>query len=251
MNIKTPKYIMQQATDDPSFIRQHWLMFSLMALAVITFLIGRYSNLDMLKAFKGQKITWDDVNQQLTEENEKQRKTISLLETEGKIKNQAIAELQKSLDALTQEKVTLKADLVFYENLLSHEDTIRKLRVFDIEVEQQDEMIFLKVVLAQKLQKAELTEGTIKLELTGIKDQSGEVLNLVDQYKLENSYAFKYFQVKKFTISLPKGFNPTTLLVELHGKNKRQKTVSEQFQWSELLSHTQTDLVDEQSAKAN
>ncbi len=242
---------MQQAKDEPSFIRQHWLLFLLMVLAVITFLIGRYSNIDMLNAFKGQKITWDDVNQQLTEENEKQRKTISMLDTEGKIKNQAIAELQKSLDALTQEKATMKAELVFYENLLSHKDTINKLRVFDIEVEQQQGLILLKVVLAQKLQKAVLTEGVIKLKLTGIKDQSGVVLDLVDQYKLDDSYAFKYFQVKKYTISLPKGFNPTMLLVELEGKNKKQKTVSEQFQWPELLSHSQTDLVDEISINAN
>jgi len=242
---------MQPATDEPSFIRQHWLLFSLLALAVITFLIGRYSNLDMLNAFKGQKITWDDVNQQLTAENEKQRKTISLLETEVKVKNQAITELQQSLDALTQEQATLKTDLVFYENLLSHEDTINKLRVFDLKAEPQNGMILLKVVLAQKLQKAQLTEGTIKLKLTGIKDDSGEVIDLIDQYKLDDSYAFKYFQIKKYAISLPKGFNPTSLLVELHGKNKRQKMISEQFQWSELLSHSQTDLVDEPSANAN
>ncbi|TDR23428.1 hypothetical protein C8D91_0289 [Marinicella litoralis] len=242
---------MQQATDEPSFIRQHWLMFSLMVLAVVTFLIGRYSNIDMLNAFKGQKRTWDEVNQQLTAENEQQKKTISLLETEVKIKNQAIAELQKSLDSLTQEKSTLKADLVFYENLLSHKDTINKLRVFDIEIEEQGELVFIKMVLAQKLQKADLTEGTLVMKLTGITEQTGTVIDLVEQYKLDNDYAFKYFEIKKYTISLPKGFNPTTLLVELHGKNKRQKVVSEQFQWSELLSRSQTDLVDEPSANAN
>ncbi len=251
MNIKTHKYVIKEATDDPSFVRQHWLMFSLMALAVITFLIGRYSNLDMLNAFKGQKQTWDEANQQLTAENENQKKTISRLQTELKVKNQAIAELQQSLAGLTQEKAHIKSDLVFYENLLSHKDTIRSLRVFEIEAVQQEDMVMLKVVLAQKLQKAELTSGTIEMKLTGIKEEQGLVLDLIDQYKLDNNYAFKYFEVKKYTISLPKGFNPTSLLVELHSKNKRQKMVSEQIQWAELLSHSPTDLVDVQSANAN
>lgn len=237
--------MIQEAKDQPSFVRQHWLLFSLLGLAILTFLIGKYSNLDVLNAFQGQKKTWVEMNQQLTEENQQQRKTISLLQTEAKVKQQAIAELQQSLLDLTEEKDALKAELVFYENLLSHKDDIKTLRVFDIGVRKQGGMLVLNMVLAQRLQRADIIQGKIKLSLKGIQEGQGEILNLIDQFKLNDVFEFKYFQVKKYTISLPKGFNPTMLLVELNPKGKQQKAVTEQFLWSDIINHTPKKMTDE------
>ena len=234
MTVKTPKYIITQAEEKPSFIRQHWLMFSLLGLAGLAFLIGRYSNIDVLNAFKGQKETWEEVNQELTATNEQQERTISQLRTEVKVKEQAIAELQNNLLLLTEEKDALKADLRFYENLLSHKDDIKSLRVFDLEASGPPDMLSLKLVLAQRLQRAQVVDGQINLQLTGLQNDEGQVLDLVEQFKLDNSYSFKYFQIRKYTISLPKGFIPTTLLVELQSTNKRQSAVSETFEWSEI-----------------
>lgn len=245
VTIKTPKYVIHEAKDEKSFVRQHWLMFSLIGLAILTFLIGKYSNIDVLNAFQGQKKTWVEMNQQLSEENEAQRKNISVLQTEVKVKQQAINELQQNMLELTKEKDALKAELVFYENLLSHKDDIKTLRVFDIGVLEQGDMLSLNLVLAQRLQRADVIQGQIKLQLKGIQDEQGEILDLVDQFKLDSGFEFKYFQVKKYTISLPKGFNPTKLLVELNPKSSRLKTVTEQFQWSDIINRTTSDQVDE------
>lgn len=239
MDIKTPKYIIKQAEDKPSFIKQHWMIFSLVGLAILTFLIGRYSHLDVLQAFKGQKQTWGEINQQLTETNEANKKTISLLQTEVKVKEQAIIELQRNIGVMNEENSQLKADVSFYENLLSHKDDINKLRVFEVSATPTDEWISLQIVLAQKLEKAQLVKGQLSLQLKGIKNDKGEQIDLVNQFKLNNDYEFKYFQIKKYTISLPKGFNPTTLLVELKGKNKQ--VISELFQWSEIFKNSLND----------
>jgi hypothetical protein len=245
VTIKTPKYVIHEAKDEKSFVRQHWLMFSLIGLAILTFLIGKYSNIDVLNAFQGQKKTWVEMNQQLTEENEQQRKSISVLQTEVKVKQQAINELQKDLLELTEEKDALKAELVFYENLLSHKDDIKTLRVFDIGVQKQGDVLLLSMVLAQRLQRADVIKGQVKLELKGIQNEQGKILDLVEQFKLNDAFEFKYFQVKKYTISLPKGFNPTMLLVELNPKSSRQKTVTEQFQWSDIINRTTAEVADE------
>jgi hypothetical protein len=234
VSVKTPKYIITQAEEKPSFIRQHWLMFSLLGLAVLTFLIGRYSNIDVLNAFKGQKETWEEVNQELSATNEQQQKIISQLQTEVKVKEQAINELQNNLLLLTEEKDALKVDLRFYENLLSHKDDIKSLRVFDLKASGPSEMLSVKLVLAQRLQRAQVVDGLINLQLTGLQDGEGQVLDLVEQFKLDNRYSFKYFQIRKYTISLPKGFIPTTLLVELQSTNQRQSAVSETFDWGEV-----------------
>lgn len=243
VEIKTPKYVIQTAQNKRSFFREHWLLVSLLCLAVVTFLLGRYSNIDMLQAFKGQKETWVEVNQRLSEENDANKITISQLQTEVKIKEQAIKELQQNITSINENNASLKADLVFYENLLSHKDDIKKLRVFEVQAEPMNELIQLKVVLAQKLEKAQVIKGQIDLKLKGIQQDSGSTLDLVEQFELDNAFEFKYFQVKKYAISLPKGFNPTVLLVELKRRNKN--TVSEQFQWSEILidSSLETDQI--------
>jgi len=231
----SPKYVIQQVQDQPSFIRQHWLIFSLMGLAVLAFLFGRYGNWDVLQAFQGQKQTWTEVNQKLTADNEQHLRAISLLNTEAKVKQQAILELQQNLHEQAQENARLKAELAFYENLLSHQDGIKKLRVFEISAAAQGDLIELKLVLAQKLEKAQMITGSLDIKLTGIQDESGQSIDLVEQFQLDNGFEFKYFQIKRYTISLPKGFNPTTLLVELKPKKKKQEVVTEQFQWSEVF----------------
>lgn len=232
MDVKTPKYIIKQAEEPPSFVRQHWIIFSLLGLAIVTFLIGRYSHLDVLQAFKGQKQTWSEINQQLSKSNEANQKSISLLKTEVKIKNQAIKELQKNMAAMSKDNAALKAEVVFYENLLSHKDDINKLRVFEISATPLNDLVLLKVVLAQKLEKAQMVKGQLSMLLKGIQGDQVQEIDLVEQFKLKNEYEFKYFQIKKYTISLPKGFIPTTLLVELQSKNK--KVISELFQWSDI-----------------
>ncbi len=194
--------------------------------------------MDVLNAFKGQKQTWSEINQQLSDENEISKKSISLLSTEVKVKEQAIIELQKNITSLSQENSSLKAELAFYANLLSHKDDIKKLRVFEISAATIKGMVELKLVLAQKLEKARLVSGELQLKLKGIKDNQGETIDLIEQFELDNNFEFKYFEIIKFTISLPKGFNPTTLLVELKSSNKKEKVVSESFQWSEIMDNS-------------
>lgn len=226
-------------------------MFSLIGLAVLTFLIGKYSSLDVLNAFQGQKKTWVELNQQLTEENEQQRKTISQLQTELKVKQEAIKELQKGLKSVADEKAELKSELVFYENLLSHKGDIKTLRVFDIQVREKAGLMNLNLVLAQRLQRADVIKGKVALELKGVQDDQGKSLNLMAQFELDDEFEFKYFQVKKYAFTLPKGFIPTMLLVELNPDSKKQKAVSEQFQWSEIINHTPNDLVEAVSTETN
>ncbi len=245
MTIKVPKYVIQQSKAQKSFLQEHWVALTLIGLAVLAFLIGRYNNIDLLNAFKGQKQTWDDINQELSTEVEQSRKKIRALELEAKINKQALSELQNDLATSVQQVANLKADLVFYENLLSNKDRITKLRVFELTAEPQGELIAIKMVLAQKIEKARINSGTLKLKLTGIKDDQSEELDLVEQFMLDNEYEFKYFQVMNHIIKLPDGFIPTALLVELQGDGKNTKVISERFLWSDIFKQTSVEAEEE------
>ncbi len=240
MPTKTPKFFIKTQYDKPhSFIRRHWLWATLILMAIAAYFIGRYSNIDVLNAFRGQKQTWSDINQSLSQESQQQKKTISLLTTELKIKDNALLELNNSLNQLNQEKNQLKADVAFYENLLSHKDTISTLRVFEASAQPIDDYIVLKLVLAQKLEKALTKTGTLTLTLTGIENDKAKSLDLIKQFALDDTFAFKYFQIKNYAITLPEGFIPTSLLVELHSKDNRPTKVTERIAWQDVWQKPQ------------
>ncbi len=231
---KTPQYIIQTNEEQQSFIRRHWLLVTLVALIIAAFFYGRYYDIDVLKAFKGQKQTWTEVNQRLSDENEQQSAIISRLQTELKVKDQALQTLKLDLDQLNQEIIKLKADVGFYENLLSHKDNIKTLRVFEALAKPVANYIQLKIVLAQKLEKARTKSGTLNVNLMGIKDDKAEQIDLIKQFELDNNFSFKYFQIKNYAITLPDGFIPTTLLVELQSKDNRPNTVTERIAWQDV-----------------
>lgn len=223
-------------------------MFTLLGLAMLAFVIGRYSHVDVLQAFKGQKQTLEQRNQALAVENEAQGKQISRLLTDAKVKDQAIQELKDNIEELNAEKATLTADLAFYENLLSHKERIRNLKVFKVEAESRGDLTDLKVVLAQKLEKAQIKKGQIELTLVGIQDEAGKELDLMDQFALSDQFEFQYFQILDYTIQLPEGFIPTRLLVKLSGKNLKPKVVTEEFQWSQIVTDSALKQAQVQSA---
>lgn len=234
MSTKTPQYIIKTANEERSFIRRHWLLATLVGLIIVAFFYGRYYDIDVLKAFKGQKQTWTEINQRLTDENQQQAVIISRLQTELKVKDQAMQTLKLDLDQLNQEIAQLKADIGFYENLLSHKDNIKTLRVFEAIAKPVANYIQLKIVLAQKLEKARTKSGTLSLNLLGIKDDKAQQIDLIKQFELDPEFSFKYFQIKNYAITLPDGFIPTTLLVELHSQENRPTTVTERIAWQDI-----------------
>jgi|SRR5690554_6622260 len=215
-------------------MRRHWLLATLVLMAVAAYFIGRYSNIDVLNAFRGQKQTWSDINQSLSQETQQQKKTISLLTTELKVKDNALLELNNSLDLISLENSQLKAEVAFYENLLSHKDSISTLRVFEASAQPVNDYIALKLVLAQKLEKAQIKTGTLSISLTGIENDKAKSLDLVKQFALDDAFSFKYFQIKNYAITLPEGFIPTSLLVELHSKDNRPSKVTERIAWQDV-----------------
>lgn len=240
--------MVQQAEDKPSFVARHWLMFTLLGLAVLAFVIGRYSHIDVLQAFKGQKQTLEQRNQELQKLTDAQSKQISRLLTDAKVKEQAIRELKQIIETLNTEKAAVAADLAFYENLLSHKERIKSLKVFKVDATNRGALTDLKVVLAQRLEKAQIKSGQIELTLVGIQDESGKQIDLMDQFALNDRFEFQYFQVLDYSVQLPQGFIPTRLLVKLSGKGLKPKTVTEEFQWSQIVSDSTHNRTQVQSA---
>jgi len=242
VKIKTPKYIIQHANEQPSFVRRYWFVMLLIAIAIATYFLGRFINLDILNAFQGTQTSLKTENQRLFEKNQQLKASESLLKTDVTVKQQALLEMQQAYEVLIKKNDILKSDVDFYQNLLANKGGDKTLRVFDIEVytDVSQTLYTLKVVLAQKLEKAQILKGSIKMTLFGIQSDNTTSIDLTKQFKLDESFEFKYYQINKYTISLPTGFNPTELLVELHSRNNRPKNISQRFHWQDILKVTGT-----------
>ncbi|WP_154224102.1 DUF6776 family protein [Marinicella rhabdoformis] len=237
MSVKTPRYIIQQQPEKASFVRRHWLMVSLMVLAVLTYLLGRYTNIDVLQAFKGQQKTLVEENQKLETENESLKVELSRWKTEVQVKDEAIRALQKMLEDTDKQQALLKQEIQFFESLLSGKEQVSELSVLSAKVNSRGDLHHVQVVLAQKLTKVREKTGSIILKLKGIKGEEGETLNLTEQFSLEKSFSLKYFQVFNYSIKVPDGFNPTVLLVELESSTNKPKKITEQFDWSKIIKN--------------
>lgn len=234
MSVETPKYVLQKAPEQQSFIRRHWLMVSLAVLAILTYLLGRYTNIEVLEAFQGQQKTLVAENQDLLTENEALKFQVSQWKTESQVKTQAINELQVMLAEQASQINELKSEVEFFEGLLSSKEPPKGLRVFKVSASEVEGLTQIQVVLAQKLTKVQEKTGSINLWLRGIENETGKTLDLTNQFDLEQSFKLKYFQVMNFTIKIPSGFNPSTLGVKLSSKNNKPNTIESQFEWSKI-----------------
>jgi poly(3-hydroxybutyrate) depolymerase len=51
----------------------------------------------------------------------------------------------------------------------------------------------------------------------------------------QSKYKFKYFQTLSYEFSLPEGFKPERLVVELNPSTKNAKKTQHSFTWDELI----------------
>lgn len=234
MSVKAPRYVLQKASEPSSFVRRHWLFVSLMVLAVLTYLLGRYTNFDVLQAFKGQQKTLVTENQTLKAENEDLKFQVSQWKTEAQVKTQAIQELQTMIAQQENQLSELKSEVVFFESLLINPSQNPGLSVFKAEAKPVNGHTQIQLILSQKMTKAQEKSGNIDLLLKGIKGASGETLDLTEQFGLVDQFKLKYFQIMNFGINIPEGFQPTELVVTLKVKGNKPPVIKSQFAWSDI-----------------
>lgn len=231
MSTKSPQYIVKLSSK-PSFIRRYGGVF----LVVLSLFFSMFIYYTYAISTDSPKSTGNlQQNKQLQTEMEGLKTTVSQLQTENKVKSEAIKVLQQSLLDSEQKQHKLQAEINFFESLLSNNDNKKGLRVFKVEAKKEKDLTVLSLVLAKKITKAKEKSGTIDLKLKGIVGEKGKTINLTKNFTLNRQFKFKYFQILNFSIKLPEDFNPTVLLVNLYSKSNTPKNISQQFNWHNIL----------------
>ncbi len=233
MGIEIPKYVIQEkGTAQPRSKRV--VIISVLIAFVVGFVFNDIYSNRKLEILRVQNEVLEDNNQLHLNEIAQLESKKSLLETELKIKKQAVVEIQEDYKLLLDELNQLKQDIQFYERLLSPNIKNKGLRVFEASVtETSTTHKKLSIIFVNKIARAKEVFGKYSIQIIGTKDNKKQTINVLDQET--NKYRFRYFHKVSFDFSLPDGFKPEQLVVKLFPKVKKAKTIEYKAPWHSLI----------------
>ena len=232
MSIELPKYVIREKGSAPPRSKLVVVISVLIGL-VAGYVFNEFYSNRTLETLRTQNNVLED-NSGLYLDNIAQLESKqSLLETELKIKKQAVIELQGDYKLRLDELNQLKQDIQFYERLLSPNTKNRGLRVFEARiVEKPQAQKELALVFVNKIARASEVYGKYSIHVTGTQGNKQQTINLLKDKT--NKYRFRYFHKVSFDFSLPDGFKPEQLVVKLFPKTKKAKTIEYKASWHSL-----------------
>lgn len=170
------------------------------------------------------------------------RRQITLLETSREIDRETYAQVEKNLSQLQARIQAQEEEVAFYQGIVSPEDGVAGLRIQALEVSPADseQRYTLRVVLVQAIIHERKVAGTVKFKIAGTRDGQPTQLALSDLAPDGSTgdlaYAFRYFQDLEQELTLPAGFEPDRIEVEIRPTEPRGEQVLQSFQWSAIVT---------------
>lgn len=178
---------------------------------------------------------------QLTRKIEQLRNEVALLETSSGIDGEAHQQIEQRLQVL-QGKIQEQAeDLAFYKGIISPEDGESGLKIRDFAVEPGLEpgQFLVRIVLIQAKDHGRQVSGVVDLSVDGQLLGESKTLVLKDLGQVGEgaaapAFSFRYFQELEESLSLPEGFKPEKINIEVRPKGRSARTIRKSFEWQLL-----------------
>jgi hypothetical protein len=206
----------------------------------LAFELGRFqSGYSMLDARRDH----DDLEQRLKEErasSDELRRQLAIVETSGDIDRETYSQIKSSLSDLEAKIQTQEEELVFYRGIVSPQDGVPGLRIQSLEVLPSDGegRYLLRLLLVQAIVHSRRVSGAVKLQLEGMQDGQATSFDIAELAKpgetYDMAYEFRYFQGLETELSLPSGFEPQRVLVEIWPNEARAERINQTFDWPEV-----------------
>jgi hypothetical protein len=162
---------------------------------------------------------------------------VALLETHRAIDREAYTEVESSLLEL-QAKIQEQRDAIaFYRGIVSPADGRPGLRVQDFRLTRgaEERQFNLRLVLVQAMKHDRKVSGDVALTVEGREDGVARTYPLTDLLPADASkdwpFSFRYFQDFDRQITLPDGFTPERVHVEVRSRTRSISSIEESFAW--------------------
>lgn len=215
----------------------YWLVASLIVAAVsLAFELGRYQAGFSLLEQRRERAALRERLDAESAAGEELRRQLAIAETAARIDRETYAEVKKNLGDLQAQIQTQEEELVFYRGIVSPQDGVAGLRIQNVEALPSDGegRYLLRLVLAQAIVQNRRVAGKVKIALEGVKDGEPATFDAAELAGDDDTlaYEFRYFQGLETELSLPTGFEPLQLVVDVWPNDARADRIHEVFEWS-------------------
>ena len=162
---------------------------------------------------------------------------IALLETHRDIDQEAYKDVEKSLANLQQKIQDQRDAIAFYRGIISPADGQRGLRVQDLRLSKGKDhrQYYIRLVLVQVMQHDRSVKGEVNFSLEGAQDGVATTYNLKQLIPADETsswpFSFRYFQNFDRQLTLPEGFLPEKINIEVMSRTKSIASVKQSFLW--------------------
>ena len=168
-------------------------------------------------------------------ENSALRAQVALLETSRQVDKEAYQQVDASLADLQAQIQAQREELVFYRGIVSPEDGRSGLQVQELEIipGDGDRAYRLSLVLIRAIKHDRRVDGVVNFVVEGEKDGTPLSLGLAElgAKDVPLQFNFRYFQDFEREITLPEGFTPRKVEVEVTPRTRGVAAVSRSFDW--------------------
>ena len=176
----------------------------------------------------------------LREGNSSLRERVAILERAQQVEEKAYEDVDTHLGSLQDEVLALKEEVAFYRGIVSAgKEKGLKIQTFVVDKETTSGAYRFQLVLTQHLKRVKMISGTVKLKITDEKNSRPTNLLLSDmsgERAKSLKFEFKFFQRIEGRFTLPDGFNPDRLQIQVVSKGKKPASVEKSFEWLGLTS---------------
>ncbi len=176
----------------------------------------------------------------LREGNTVLRERVAILERTQQVEGKAYKDVDVHLRSLQDEVLALKEEIAFYRGIVSAgKEKGLKIQTFVVDKESSSGAYRFQLVLTQHLKRVRMISGTVKLNI--VDEQNGKPRRLMlsdmsGQQANSLKFEFKFFQRIEGRFTLPHGFKPDRLQIQVVSRGKRPASVEKSFEWQGITS---------------
>lgn len=231
-------------------IRQHRPMRNLIAALVGVIAIGAtgywiFLNSkgwaeEELEALHSEREKLMNTAEALREANGLLRERVAILERAQQVEGRAYKDVDAHLRSLQDEVLALKEEVAFYRGIVSDgKEKGLNIQTFVLDKETSPGAYRFQLVLTQNLKRVKKITGKVKLKIMDELDGTAKDLLVSDMAGQQADYLkfeFKFFQRIEGRFTLPDGFRPERLQVQVVSSGKKPASVEKSFEWNGLAS---------------
>ncbi len=176
----------------------------------------------------------------LREGNTVLRERVAILERAQQVEGKAYEDVDVHLRSLQDEVLVLKEEIAFYRGIVSAgKEKGLKIQTFVVDKESPSGAYRFQLVLTQHLKRVKMISGTVKLNIVDEENGKPRRLLLSDmsgQQANSLKFEFKFFQRIEGRFTLPDGFKPDRLQIQVVSKGRKPASVEKSFEWQGITS---------------